>query len=81
MAHRRTETFRNNLKVLCVGYGRVTQLAAAAGITREYLSMVIHGKVVPSLDIALQLAEAAELSLDELCEKPLPKPKRVLQAS
>jgi transcriptional regulator with XRE-family HTH domain len=45
-------------------------LAQEAGITEKYLSRVELGLVTPSALIALRLARALDLGLDELVEAP-----------
>lgn len=72
MSHKHTETFRRNLATLCAGYGGVTRAAKNAGLTREYLSNVIHGKVTPSLDIACRIADATGKSLSDLLYTEIP---------
>jgi transcriptional regulator with XRE-family HTH domain len=50
------------------------RLAQEAGITEKYLSRVELGLVTPSVLIAVRLAQALDLSLDQLVELP---PERV----
>ncbi len=42
------------------------QLAKEAGVSNKYLSRVEQGKADPSLSVALRLAQALGISLDEL---------------
>ncbi len=70
MASRKAENFRRNIAILCDGYGNVQKLASQAGITRVYLSKIIHGKAEPSLEIAVALADAAGRTMEELFVRP-----------
>lgn len=66
MAHEITERFRRNLRTLCEGYGRARQVSEAAGISREHLSRLMHGKTVPGLDLAVRLAQALEVRIEDM---------------
>lgn len=68
MSREKTENFRLNVKALCSVHGQVKQTAEHAAITREYLSMIIHGKAVPTLDVAIGIAEALDMPLGDLVE-------------
>lgn len=59
------EKFQDNLRVLCEG--RQGQIAEAAGISRIHLNRIINGHRDPSLDIVIRLADALNVSLDDLC--------------
>jgi len=72
MAHKNIDYFRANLGRMCAGYGNVSRTAKAAGITREYLSTVIHGDAIPSLEVACQIADALQVPLEELFRRPAP---------
>jgi thiol-disulfide isomerase/thioredoxin/transcriptional regulator with XRE-family HTH domain len=56
MLHEQTVNFRENLAALCAGYGQVQRLADEAKLSRVYLSRLIHGHCVPSLDVAARIA-------------------------
>lgn len=81
MARIEVEHFRKNVAKLCAGYGEVQRIAVKAGITRAYLSKVIHGRATPSIDVALDIAEALELDLGVLFESPTKFAKHLPQAS
>lgn len=66
MAQEQTERFQRNMARLCEGYGRSTKIAIAAGISREHLSRLVRGKMVPGLDLAIRLAAAVDVPLTEL---------------
>lgn len=68
MAHVKTRNFQRNVAALCERHGMVKRTADAAGITREYLSNVIHAKAVPTLDVALAIADALDVSLSDLTD-------------
>ena len=68
MAHVKTKNFQRNVAQLCTRHGMVTTTAETADITREYLSMIIHGKSVPTLDVAIAIAEALDTSLADLTD-------------
>jgi len=69
MAHANTEFFRRNLAALCAEHGSVQALADKAGLTRVYLSRIIHGRSVPTIDVAARIADALEVPLSSLLEK------------
>ena len=69
MAHAQSEVFRDNLEKLCAEHGRIQEVADAAGLSRPYLSKIINGHSVPTLDVAARIAEAAGFSLAELLRK------------
>lgn len=62
--------FRKNLATSLKGYGRKREVANAAEISEVYLAQIISGLHIPSFDIVLRIAEAMEMSLDELCVLP-----------
>jgi transcriptional regulator with XRE-family HTH domain len=43
-----------------------TNVARAAGLTRNYVSLVLNGKREPSFDVAAKLARHLGITLDEL---------------
>lgn len=70
LAQRETERFCKNLASLCSEHGSIQKLADDAGMTRAYVSNVIHGKVSPSLEHAANIASALNLSLSDLLMDP-----------
>lgn len=64
MASVETRQFRTNLRPLVDG--RIESVAAAAGISRVYLSKILNGHCTPSLDVASDLARAVGVSLGSL---------------
>ena len=70
MAHRQTVRFRKNLETICSEHGTIQSIADKAGISRPYVSNIIHGKVVPSLDNAAKIAEAVGISLTDMLADP-----------
>lgn len=66
LAHRQTERFRKNLGRICAEHGDIQRIADLAGMTRAYISNIIHGKVSPSLENAAKIADACELSLTDM---------------
>lgn len=69
MAHRQTEVFRANLALLCAEHGSIQHLADSAKLSRVYLSRIINGHAVPTLDIAARIADACGKSLAEMLQK------------
>jgi transcriptional regulator with XRE-family HTH domain len=69
MLHEQTVNFRENLAALCAGYGQVQRLADEANLSRVYLSRLIHGHCVPSLDVAARIATAAKVPLSAMLKK------------
>lgn len=69
MAHEQTETFRENLEVICAEHGRVQEVATKAGLSRIHLSRIIHGHCVPTLDVAAKIADAIGMPLTRLLKK------------
>jgi transcriptional regulator with XRE-family HTH domain len=77
---RQVRNFRKNLAILCADHGAITLTAAAAGITRVYLSRIIHGHSVPTLGVAGDLADALAVPLGDLVGSTenftkMPKPR------
>lgn len=70
MAKPQVENFRHNVGVLCAAHGEIQRVADRSGITRVYLSKIIHGHATPSLDIALAIAEGLDFALAELMAPP-----------
>ncbi|MBW3599431.1 MAG: helix-turn-helix domain-containing protein [Planctomycetes bacterium] len=70
MASADTKRFVANLRLVCSERGSIQEIAERADVARGYLSRVLHGKQVPSLDVASQIAEAAGLSLSEMVKEP-----------
>ena len=69
MAQVQTERFRKNVGVLCAEHGRIQEIAEKAGLSRVYLSRVINGHAVPTIDVAARIADALGAPLGELLEK------------
>lgn len=78
MAQAQTERFRRNLEFLCAEHGQVQAIADKAGVSRVYVSRIIHGRSVPSIDIAARIADAVGIPLADLLEK---SSKKLLVAS
>jgi transcriptional regulator with XRE-family HTH domain len=70
MAAAEVDRFRQNLKVVCGEHGSIQEIAEAAEIHRVYLSRILKGDQVPSLEIAARIAEAAGLSLQDMLADP-----------
>lgn len=66
MPTERTERFRLNLASMCDEYGRSSEIAEAAGVSRTHLWRVANGKAVPSLELAMRIAEALHLPINDL---------------
>lgn len=75
------ENFRNNVAALCAEHGEIQRIAVKAGITRVYLSKIIHGKATPSIDVASSVAKALELPLADLLDSPKVLSKKLAHAS
>lgn len=69
MAHRQTEVFRHNLAALCSEHGRIQEIADKANLSRVFLSRIINGHAVPTLDVAARIADAAKMPLSGLLKK------------
>ncbi len=69
MAHRQTEVFVANLASLCAEHGKVQQVADHADLSRVYVSKIIHGRAIPTLDVAARIAEALGFSLADMLGK------------
>lgn len=70
LAHRQTERFRKNLGTVCREHGAIQKIADDAGMTRAYVSNIIHGKVSPSLENSAKIADAIGLTLTDLLADP-----------
>ena len=81
MARIEVENFRHNVGTLCAEYGEVQRIAVKAGITRAYLSKVIHGRATPSMEVALDISEAVEIDMALLMESLSKFAKRFSKAS
>jgi len=46
--------------------GRIADIAREAGISREYLSMILNGRANPTLEVAESLAKATGCELSSL---------------
>lgn len=46
------------------------KLAVRTGLRQNHISMILSGKITPSIDVARKLAEALNVSLDWLCDLP-----------
>lgn len=77
MPQAETERFRKNLYNACLPHGAVQRIADSAGLSRVFVSRIIHGHADPSLDVAVKLAKAAGFSLGEMVEK---SPKKLAAA-
>lgn len=62
--------FRANVGALCAEHGEIQRIADKAGITRVYLSKIIHGKATPTLDVAAKVASALDMPLSLLLDSP-----------
>lgn len=67
---RQTDNFRRNLAAACSEYGSITALAEKSGVTNVFLSKIINGHSIPSIDTAVKIAMALNLTLDELMSSP-----------
>jgi transcriptional regulator with XRE-family HTH domain len=76
MAQAETVQFRDNLARLSSGRGGIQRLAARIGITRVYLSKLIHGHQCPTLDTAARIANNLGVPLDDLISGPL-SPRKI----
>jgi transcriptional regulator with XRE-family HTH domain len=66
MARREVTCFRNNVATLCAEHGRIQEVADKAKISRVHLSRIINGHATPTIEIALQIADALGFSLTDL---------------
>jgi putative transcriptional regulator len=69
MPHPKADNFRRNLAIACSEHGRIQNVADDAGVSRVYLSRIIHGKSVPTLEVAARIADALGIPLSDLLEK------------
>lgn len=69
MAHKQTEVFAANLAALCAEHGKVQEVADKAELSRVYVSKIIHGHAVPTLDVAARIAESLGISLADMLGK------------
>lgn len=69
MAHRQTEVFVANLAGICAEHGKVQEVADAAKLSRVYVSRIINGHAIPTLDVAARIAEALGKTLAEMLQK------------
>jgi transcriptional regulator with XRE-family HTH domain len=69
MAQVETEIFRQTLAGLCAEHGRIQEIADAAKLSRVFLSRIINGHAVPTLDVAARIAKAAKMPLPEMLKK------------
>jgi transcriptional regulator with XRE-family HTH domain len=69
MAHWQTEVFVANLASVCAEHGKVQEVADAAKLSRVYVSRIINGHAIPTLDVAARIAEALGFSLAEMLGK------------
>ena len=58
----------NSIRALRFSHGEMTQaeLAAAIGVSRQTVIAIEQGRYSPSLEMAFQIAEAFEVSLDDV---------------
>ena len=70
IAHAQTENFRRNLAAVCADRGSIQRIADRAAIHRVYLSKVLHGHAIPSIEVAARIADAAGLSLAAIFRNP-----------
>lgn len=56
--------FSTNLQALAVG--RHEEVAEKAGLSRVYISYIIHGHSVPRIDAAASIANALGKTVDEM---------------
>jgi DNA-binding phage protein len=70
MAHDDTKAFVANLKIVCAERGSIQRVAAGAEMSRVWLSKILNGHVIPTLDDAIKISEAAGLSLSEMLKSP-----------
>lgn len=78
MARREVVLFRKNVGILCEEHGRIQGVADQANISRVYLSKIINGHSTPTIEIALQIADALGYSLADLMS---PHPKKFFAES
>lgn len=69
MPHWQTEVFRVNLSAICAEHGKIQEIADAAGLSRVFVSRIVHGHSVPTIDVAARIAEAAGFQLSDLLKK------------
>lgn len=78
---RETRNFRANVATLCTEHGEVQRVATKAGISRVFLSKIIHGKAVPTIEVAAQISDALECPLADLVQDPKEFSSRLAKAS
>lgn len=81
MASVDVERFRASVKARCEKHGAIQKLATAAGISRVYLSEILNGHKGPSLDVALDVARALGVSIDDLTSPPSTPKKNLRKVS
>ena len=69
MAQAETEIFRGTLASLCAEHGKIQEIADSAGLSRVFLSRIINGHAVPTLDVAARIAKAAKMQLSDMLKK------------
>lgn len=69
MAQIETEIFRKTLADLCAEHGRIQEIADEAKLSRVFLSRIINGHAVPTLDVAARIAKAAKMPLSDMLKK------------
>lgn len=66
------DTFGRRLKILMADRGMsYTELAERAGISRQMVSRYMHNESIPSLFVAVHLAEALGVTVDDLVDGDL----------
>ncbi len=70
LARNQVDYFRANLRVLCTGYGAVTQLADHLGLHRVTMSKIVNGHEDIELSQAEAIAKFYGLSLSDLLVAP-----------
>lgn len=58
-------------KIIILKFGSQSNLADHLGWSRQRVSRIAKGNVIPTLESANQLADALDLTIDELTEKIL----------
>lgn len=69
MAQAETEIFRHTLAELCAEHGRIQAIADEAHLSRVFISRIINGHAVPTLDVAARIAKAAKTPLADMLKK------------
>jgi transcriptional regulator with XRE-family HTH domain len=47
----------------------ISAIASQAGVDKSHVSMIFSGKRMPSLPVAVRVAKAMGITVDDLCER------------